>query len=182
MLSSYRASATMTERDYEKSENARHLSRTVLFMTGSVATSRDVNVMVKGTETADELRMVIASGCTRKIMRQSARRTFCLRVTVIESVLVYYRTLWPKQVRLLIGHYLLLRLHCTSPLVARYMRLRMMMRHLWYRDTYRDTWVTIRYLYCRPRYRDASMYHYDPSGQQLMCYGSYWRHGSLMCY
>ena len=101
-LSSYRASATMTERDYKKSENARHLSRTVLFMTGSVATSRDVNVMVKGTETADERRMVIASGCTRKIMRQSARRTFCLRVTVIESVLVYYRTLWPKQVRLMI--------------------------------------------------------------------------------
>ena len=43
----------------------------------------------------------------------------------------------------------------------------MMMRNLWYRDTYRDTWVAIRYAYRWPNYRDASMYHYDPSREEV---------------
>ena len=77
-------------------------------------------------------------------MRQSARSTFpcnCL-VCSLDRFRFIIRTPLPKppkQVRLFIRHYLLLRLHCTSLLVSRYMRWRMTMRHLWYRDTYLDT-------------------------------------------
>ena len=74
------------------------------------------------------------------------------------------RTSWlklPKQVRLLIRHYLLLSLQCIVSLVSRYKRWRMVMRHLIvvsrYVWGYRDTWVAIRYAYRRPKYRDASM-------------------------
>ena len=93
--------AEVTERDYKKSdrENASHLSRTVLFMTGSVGDISQVpRVMVIGTETADKLRVAIAFGRTQKIMRQSARCTFGFRVMVIGPFLVYYRTPWPSTV------------------------------------------------------------------------------------
>ena len=75
---------------------------------------------------------------------------------------VNVRTLWPKPpkpIRLLVRLYLLLRLH-----------------HPLYRDTCADVWwcaacgIAIRYAYRRPKYRDASVYHYDPSCHLVSCH------------
>ena len=115
----------------------------------------------------DELRVAIAFERTRKIIRQSARRTF--RVTVYVHWIVF------GLIFELRGHDRQNKYGCLSDiiccwdstvhrslypglLVSRYMRWRMSMRHLWYRDTYRDTWVAIRYAYRRPKYRDTSMH------------------------
>ena len=105
---------------YKKSENARHLSRTALLWLDQW---RRLAGSPIHTETADEFRVAIAFGRTWKIMDQSARRIYGFCVTV------YVRTPWPKppkQIRLLVRLYLLLRLH--RPL---------------YRDTCTDIWWCI---------------------------------------
>ena len=122
----------MNERDYKKSENARHLSQTVVYdwISGDVSRVPCVmGSMVIGTETADELRVAIAFG-VRLRLRVHPENYAAISAThfwfprnghwIVFGLLD--RTPWPKQVRLLIRHYLLLRLHCTSPLVARYIR------------------------------------------------------------
>ena len=159
MHSSYRISATMTKRDYKKSENDRHLSRTALLwldqwrhLPGTLLWHGNSRQASGGDQLWAHVENYAPISAThlwfpRNGLYSLDRFRFIIRTPLPKP---------PKHVWLLVRHYLLLSWHCILPLVSRYKRWRMMMRHLWYRDTYRDTWVAIRYAYRRPKYRDTS--------------------------